>query len=55
MQELMEKGTLSDFIKQKKLSPEQKFNILYDICNGMYFLHSMSTPIIHRGKKIIFI
>jgi serine/threonine protein kinase len=50
MKELMESGSLSSCIKEKKLTMEQKFNILLDITSGMCFLHSRSTPIIHRGK-----
>jgi serine/threonine protein kinase len=47
----MKNGSLSDYLKgNKKLTLKEKFNILFDICQGMSFLHSKSTPIIHRGK-----
>jgi serine/threonine protein kinase len=46
----MNNGCLSDyFYGNKKLTLFQKYNILIDICNGMSFLHSLSTPIVHRG------
>ena len=49
----MENGCLNDFLNSnKKLTILQKYNILIDICNGMSFLHSLNTPIIHRGNFI---
>jgi serine/threonine protein kinase len=48
----MNNGSLSKYLNgKKKLSLEEKFNIIYDICHGMIFLHSKSTPIIHRGSN----
>jgi serine/threonine protein kinase len=49
----MKNGSLSDYLDQKKLTLKQKFNIIIDICNGMSFLHSKATPIIHRGKVFL--
>jgi WNK lysine deficient protein kinase len=52
--ELMKCGCLSDYLKgDKKLTLLQKYNILYDVCKGMIFLHSQTCPIVHRGKSII--
>jgi serine/threonine protein kinase len=46
----MANGNLLEYTKnKKKLTLKQKYHILIDISNGMIFLHSKSTPIIHRG------
>jgi serine/threonine protein kinase len=51
----MKNGNLTQFLKgENKLNEFQKYNILLDICNGMIFLHSLSTPIIHRGMYLHF-
>jgi hypothetical protein len=42
-------GNLSDLVNNQSYSNQQMYQILLDICNGMSFLHSLSTPIIHRG------
>jgi hypothetical protein len=49
---MMRNGSLCSYLKNgNKLSIDQKYNILIDISNGMSFLHSLSTPIIHRGNN----
>jgi serine/threonine protein kinase len=49
----MVNGCLSDYTynKKNKLTLKQKYSILIDICSGMCFLHSKTTPIIHRDLK----
>ena len=47
----MKNGTLRSYLNgnKKKLTTLEKFNIIFDICQGMAFLHSKAVPIVHRG------
>ena len=36
---------------KNKLTIQQKYKIILDICKGIDYLHSLSTPIIHRDLK----
>jgi tRNA A-37 threonylcarbamoyl transferase component Bud32 len=42
-------GSLDNHISD--LSLKNRFSILHDICSGLNYLHSFSTPIIHRDIK----
>jgi hypothetical protein len=49
--ELLEKGDLSDYIQRSNLSIIEKYKLIYEISDGISYMHSLSTPIIHRDLK----
>ena len=57
VQELMQKGTLKDYLQDKaRISDEQldwplRHRFLNDICSALSFLHSRDPPMIHRDLK----
>jgi serine/threonine protein kinase len=49
--ELCLNGCLDSYILKNKLSIQEKFKIIFNICNGINYIHSLSTPIVHRDLK----
>lgn len=51
--EFMERGSLRDLLSNQTfpLDPEQTLPLIRDIMQGMRFLHSAATPIIHGDLK----
>jgi hypothetical protein len=42
-------GSLDNYIINNKLTIQEKYNIILNISDGIHYIHSKSTPIIHRG------
>jgi tRNA A-37 threonylcarbamoyl transferase component Bud32 len=49
--EYLNRGSLKEFMKENQLSIFDKFEIIFQIVNGIYYLHSFEKSIIHRDLK----
>ena len=49
--ELCSNGNLDSYLINNKLTIQQKYKIIYQICKGINYLHTLTTPIIHRDLK----
>ena len=51
IEEFINGDTLDELVQQGKMNPLWAANIMTDICNVLFILHSMMPPIIHRDIK----
>ena len=51
IEEYIEGDNVSDLLNTRKLSSEEMFQLMLQLCEGISFLHQMSPPFIHRDIK----
>lgn len=51
IEEFINGDTLGELVQQDKMNPMYAADIMTDICNVLFILHSMQPPVIHRDIK----
>lgn len=51
IEEYIEGDTLSELLQKRKLSSDEIYSLMLQLCEGISFLHQMNPPFIHRDIK----